>query len=273
MYPQMRGGRIALLIAFVAGNMLQTETIHIPQACHWAIKDLFSLQRVDPRRGTDSQSVTKAIWSIFEESLLGLLPPTSDAPNIVDIGPGLAMYHIYISRFYNNSSRHFLVDKSKNECGLAAPGSRKYHRFCAGYRSNASNFKFYTSLTCAQSILMANGLKSESIQFVNPTGLSVRKLGCSTVDVVISLASMGFHYSVEEYIEAIVYILKPGGALILTITRENMAGGMDQIRILSKYGFRCTANARRQGKYHQLLNCTSAPSSAAVHFGTQKTCM
>ena len=235
--------------------------LSIPSECQWAIEELFSRQRVDVRRGNDAGSVTRTVRDIFTESLAGLLPEPSKVatPVIVDIGPGLAMYHVYISRVYSGAATHVLVDRSANGCGSAAAGTKAYHRRCAGYRDAADGFQFYTSLECASSILVANGVRPGAIRTVNATRHDVRALGAESADVVMSLASMGFHYSVEAYLQELAYILKPGGTLILTITRENKSGGRDQLLLLQRTGFLCASDKLREARYHQLVWCTLPP--------------
>ena len=148
----------------------QHNNLTIPAECQWAIDTLFSRQRADPTRRGDAASVTDTVWSIFKENLAGRLPSGVATPKIVDIGPrGLAMYHVYLSRFYRGSSTHYLVDRTGNGCGKAPPGSRAYHRSCAGFRTDAASFSFYTSLECAQTILVANGVRADAIRPVNHT--------------------------------------------------------------------------------------------------------
>lgn len=87
----------------------QHNNLTIPAECQWAIDTLFSRQRADPTRRGDAASVTDTVWSIFKENLAGRLPSGVATPKIVDIGPrGLAMYHVYLSRFYRGSSTHYL---------------------------------------------------------------------------------------------------------------------------------------------------------------------
>ena len=200
----------------------QHNNLTIPAECQWAIDTLFSRQRADPTRRGDAASVTDTVWSIFKENLAGRLPSGVATPKIVDIGPrGLAMYHVYLSRFYRGSSTHYLVDRTGNGCGKAPPGSRAYHRSCAGFRTDAASFSFYTSLECAQTILVANGVRADAIRPVNATRHDVRAIGRASVDLVVSFASMGFHCSVDAYAQEIARMLKPGGSLLLTITRND----------------------------------------------------
>jgi hypothetical protein len=76
---------------------------------------LYTLQRTK-RHGwhdTSAAAVEEDIVATFSD-LPPLLPsPTGvHAPRIVDIGAGLGMYHIPISRLYAGRSDHFIVDVS-----------------------------------------------------------------------------------------------------------------------------------------------------------------
>ena len=157
------------------------------------------------------------------------------------------------------------MDRTGNGCGKAPPGSRAYHRSCAGFRTDAASFSFYTSLECAQTILVANGVRADAIRPVNATRHDVRAIGRASVDLVVSFASMGFHYSVDAYAQEIAHILKPGGSLLLTITRNDgradkeFRAGKDQLDILATIGFICAKDESVHGPYHHLVWCTLPP--------------
>ena len=53
----------------------------------------------------------------FLDLLVELLPelPKSPSPTIVDIGCGLALYHLKISCLYSGRSQHYLADRDANE--------------------------------------------------------------------------------------------------------------------------------------------------------------
>ena len=73
-------------------------------------------------------------------------------------------------------------------------------------------------------------------------------------NLAMSLASMGFHYSVASYASALFHVLRPGGQLILNVNRESPNEGQDQLTLLAEAGFsRCISTT--QNPYTLLVSC------------------
>ena len=131
--------------------------------------------------------------------------PAWPRPRLLTLARGVLRCTTSISPVSTAAVRRtiYLVDRTGNGCGKAPPGSRAYHRSCAGFRTDAASFSFYTSLECAQTILVANGVRADAIRPVNATRHDVLAIGRASVDLVVSFASMGFHYSVDAYAQEI----------------------------------------------------------------------
>lgn len=87
----------------------------------------------------------------------------------------------------------------------------------------------YTSLGKARAFLEANGVPANKIRTINPQTDDVAKLG--SFDLVLSLASCGFHYPVENYANVFKGQINAGGGIILDIRK-----GSRGIRALKQFG-------------------------------------
>jgi len=167
--------------------------------------------------------------------------PEVESPHIVDIGAGLAMYHIYIARHYGGRSEHFLVDKTNDaNWGVSRNAWRLSIYKTSGWHGNGSRpLPFYSSQQCARDIAVWNGVSADRWHPVDPTKEAVLAIGRHSVDLVMSLLSMGFHYPVDGYASAIRAVLKPHtGRLLLTLRSGRPA--KEQMASLSEHGFSCT---------------------------------
>ena len=229
------------------------EELKFPEHCHrpmfnvlsaqrWSYKS--ALPRKKPRRNganaslVDPQAVSRIVRASFERDLSAVLPAADmlpSRPRIVDIGAGMGMYHVYVSRRYGRRSEHVLVDRDVDEVV-----SRGFLR-TFGYRdaTGPSRFSFYTNLSCARDILAANGVPAANIRLVDASAMNVRSIGRQSADVVMSLWSWGFHYPLETYLDAAAEILKPSGRLILLVD-EVRRRIKNQLVALNATGLGCT---------------------------------
>ena len=255
---------IVLLAAHGAQSLRNTALDRVvPASCDWALADLFHVQRkgasVTCRRVSQPEEPTRLAnrvrcirdASISSEKLIvpelsakgaegaaGLIEllsrsPSPDSPRVVDIGCGLAMYHVNIAAFFGGRSEHWLVDRSNNQVG-----QKKDHGYS---KSGGSGFAFYNSLECAEGILSASGVNSSRIHLVNATSQNVENIGAGSADFVMSVISMGYHYPIAVYVNAIAAVLKPvTGRLMFTVS--SWGRPLDQHKSLKRNGFTCTGN-------------------------------
>jgi len=219
-----------------------------PSKCEVSIQTLLILQRSQLRvhKTLTNAHVTAEMQQTFSTFIEPYLP-IADRPRIVDIGPGLAMYHIYIARHYGGRSDHFLVD---NNTQAHWDTSRKSLHKTGGWHKHGSKpLPFYGSQHCARAIAVSNGVSAEHWHPIDPTEEAVRALGRHSADLVMSLLSMGFHYPVSTYASAIHAVLKPHrGRLLLTLRSSE---SRQELVTLSDLGFACKTISPSTGEKKQ----------------------
>jgi hypothetical protein len=198
----------------------------VPNHCIWALKSVFIPQRC----AKQSCNVKNRNDLLGEVQVFGnystpgvaekINLPTLDEwptcrPRIVDIGAGLAMYHVKIHRYYRNHSIHYIVDRSAN---ISTHGGK--YTSHGGFHASAvtgGSFPFYSSLECAADIVRANGFPNANhFRTVNAEKGAIAALGDASVDLVMSVLSWGFHYPISTYADEVRRVLKPvSGRLII----------------------------------------------------------
>ena len=191
------------------GLVVRVGTLVVPPSCDWALSELFHVQRKVTGCAQDNGALrnrTDCISNVERASLraieshanhtkdaphlLDVLPPIRRRPVVVDIGCGLAVYHLKIEAFYSGRAHHYLVDRSANEVG---------HKRDHGYRQTG-DFAFYNSLECALGILQANGVASDRLHAVNASSVAMRAaISDGSAHVIMSLLSWGYHYPIGAH--------------------------------------------------------------------------
>lgn len=116
------------------------------------------------------------------ETFENYLPENID--NLMDIGCGLGILHIFINQKYKNKPNFFLLDKNSIDLKI------KY-----GFNKN---YESYNDLNITKNILLNNGISIDKLNLKDVgNNFSIHK----KIDLVISLKSMGYHYPIENYIE------------------------------------------------------------------------
>lgn len=135
--------------------------------------------------------------------------------SVLDIGCGIGGIDVMIYQHYYFKPKIYLFDfidqmyDKKIQYGF----NEKYY----GYNSKEQTIKF----------MNANGVKQ--YEYIDASaGIPITKL--TNVDLIISLLSWGYHYSVDTYIEQVLPILSDDGILIMDIRQET--NGLDT---LAKY--------------------------------------
>ena len=212
--------------------------------CRLILIVIISFDKVLPRiiagfkaKGQPIDTVTIDDLSAVDEFHIGGVPAAlslfdqldlESGDLVVDIGCGLAVYHLKIDAFYRGRVEHYLVDRSANEVGQ----KRDF-----GY-SKTKELAFYNSLECAASILAANGVAAERLRPVNASETALRVLRDGSADVVMSLLSWGYHYPISTYAAEAFRVLRPAvGRLIFTHSRWGDIKA--QLNTLQSTGFIC----------------------------------
>ncbi len=134
------------------------------------------------------------------------LPQT--AGSILDIGCGMACVDVFISKYYKNNIKIFLLDKTQVDNIV--------------YYNYEQRGSFYNSLQLSKKILESNGVGADMIQTQEATEKN-EILFKDNFDIVISLISWGFHYPLSTYLENVYNKLNKHGILIVDI-RKNTGG-------------------------------------------------
>ena len=128
------------------------------------------------------ENLTENLFKNELKTFVKYLP--ANIENIVDIGCGLGILHIYINEMYQNKPSFFLLDKNTIDTKI------KY-----GF---SENYDSYNILNETKNILLNNGLLNEQIHLINVD--KEIKID-NKIDLLISLKSMGYHYPIDNYID------------------------------------------------------------------------
>ncbi len=135
------------------------------------------------------------------ESIRAELPA---APTrILDIGCGVAAIDALLFRHYSGRSdlEFILLDRSE----LAGPPRYGF----------STRREFYNSLSVARTLLRTNGVSLARVHTLEAPDANPCRLPAA--DLIVSLASWGFHYPVSTYLEPTWNALSVGGVLILDV--------------------------------------------------------
>ena len=122
---------------------------------------------------------------------------------ILDIGCGLGLIDLSLYKHYIKTELH-LLDKSQD---------LDENTSIRGF--NGNKYTFYNSLEASKEILISNGVEKKDI-YTYEVGDHLNLFN-NKYDVIISLLSCGWHYSIELYKDLIQKTLNSNGVLILDI--------------------------------------------------------
>lgn len=128
--------------------------------------------------------------------------------NILDIGCGLGLIDIALYHHYNQSVNLFLLDKTNTI-------TEDTH-----IRGFNKEYVFYNSMDCTRDTLQTNGVDGSNIFSYEVSPESLNKIEETKFDVILSLLSCGWHYSIETYVDLIKNTLSKNGVLILDIRHD-----------------------------------------------------
>ncbi len=110
----------------------------------------------------------------------------------------------------------------------------------------------YTSLATARAFLEKNGVPADKITTINPKKQDTA--GLAPVDLVVSLASCGFHYPVSTYEAMFANQVNAGGGIVLDIRKGS--GGIGAMK-----AFGAVEVLEKHGKYSTVLTRVGATDS------------
>lgn len=134
-------------------------------------------------------------------SLRPLLPRT--VARVLDVGCGVGGIDALLFQHYgrDRTIHFFLLDRTE------LPRPPRY-----GFSDGS---EFYNSLEVAKHLLCANGVAEANVHPIRAA--EAGPVSLPEVDLVISLASWGFHYPVSVYLDPVWRALAPGGVVILDV--------------------------------------------------------
>jgi ubiquinone/menaquinone biosynthesis C-methylase UbiE len=154
---------------------------------------------------SDNDFICEQIGKMVEKDydmIKSYLPQTADS--ILDIGCGLGLIDLALYNHYNGELEVNLLDKTKD-----LDEGENIRGF------NGKKYTFYNSLDASLSTLSDNGVDTDKIKCYEVDSHS--DLFNKKYDIIVSLLSCGWHYSIELYKDLIQSTLKPEGTLILDI--------------------------------------------------------
>ena len=130
----------------------------------------------------------------------------TDASHILDIGCGIAGLDVVMFRHYRHSPglKITLLDRTD-------PHTIPRYGFLRG-------MEFYNALEVSSAVLRRNGVPAGAFRALDAAAGGAFPQG--PLDLVVSLASWGFHYPLSTYLEPVHRALAPGGRLILDVRRD-----------------------------------------------------
>ena len=134
-------------------------------------------------------------------SIISYLPKSSK--NILDIGCGLGVINIHLNDYYSKKSYFTLIDKNYVDKKVAY-----------GFNNNSES---YNKLEITKDFLMLNNFKSDQLELINiDENFTINK----KYELIISLFSMGYHYSIKNYIDIIKKISTKSTKVIFDLSTE-----------------------------------------------------
>jgi|688.fasta_scaffold276093_3 SAM-dependent methyltransferase len=131
------------------------------------------------------------------------LPKNVD--NILDIGCGLGLIDIALYHHYEKNVNLYLLDKTNS---ISKDTS---------IRGFNKDYVFYNSMDATKETLSDNGVNIDNINSYEVSDTSINELNQYKFDLIVSLLSCGWHYSIQTYIDLIKNTLTEDGVLILDI--------------------------------------------------------
>ncbi len=128
--------------------------------------------------------------------------------NILDIGCGLGLIDIALYNHYNKTPNLFLLDKTNTI-------DETTH-----IRGFNKEYVFYNSMESTKDTLVSNNVDIDSIFTNEATTDNIDRLTQNKYELILSLLSCGWHYSIETYVDLIKNTLTPNGVLILDIRHD-----------------------------------------------------
>jgi len=154
------------------------------------------------------KNLEEKTFQLFKKDFLEIknyLP--SNVSNIMDIGCGLGILNIFLNKHYNNFPTFFLLDKNKIDRKI------KY--------GHSKTYESYNLLDNTKNILVKNGINIEKLKLYDVEKKIL--VPSKSIDLVISIKSMGYHYPIDIYFELLRKVCNQHTIYIFDISKENQS--------------------------------------------------
>lgn len=159
-----------------------------------------------PTNESSESEIASALETMFLRDY-GMIKPhlPQNVSNILDIGCGLGLVNIPLYNHYDKSVNLHLLDKTNSiEINQSVRGFNK-------------EYVFYNSMEATRDTLTSNGVLNQNVHTYEVSTESIEQLGKIKYELIVSLLSCGWHYSIETYVDLIKNTLSPNGVLVLDI--------------------------------------------------------
>ncbi|MDB0031768.1 hypothetical protein N9E32_00595 [Alphaproteobacteria bacterium] len=123
---------------------------------------------------------------------------------VMDIGCGIGLINIFLNENYKNINQFYLLDQNKIDKKI------KY-----GF---SKNYESYNDLSATKETLILNNIDEKKINLIDVKKNYVIKE--KSIDLVISLVSMGYHYPISNYIQLLRKTCNNNTVFIFDIATE-----------------------------------------------------
>ena len=147
------------------------------------------------------QKVFNKIKEEFE-TLKNYLP--SNVKNIMDIGCGIGLINIFLNDYFIDCQKFYLLDKNKID-------SKIVYGFSDHYES-------YSITNITKNFLINNNIQEHKLNLIDVNKkFSIKS---NSIDLCISLVSMGYHYPFSQYLDIIKEVSNNNTVFIFDIASE-----------------------------------------------------
>ena len=124
--------------------------------------------------------------------------------NIMDIGCGIGLIDIFLNNHYSDCKKFYLLDKNIID-------NKIVHGF-------SDNYESYNINNITKNFLINNNVEEHKINLIDVDNeFSIQP---NSIDLFISLVSMGYHYPVSKYLETMKKTSKDNSIFIFDIATE-----------------------------------------------------